>query len=233
MENLSVQNQIITDSLHRIPFFKSLSIETLLAISAKLRKVHFEHGQVIFVEDSLGDAMYLIESGQVKVSVYIGHQEKIINYLGPSNFFGEMALLLDQRRSATITATIDADLWILRKADMDDLLVDHPEIALQITKELSRRLSDVVAEPDWRSGHNLSVTFGQDSWRLAQHIHNLTQESVVLFDATNSNLANQAGPNFQHDKLVILEAMADISNESLVETLGILADGYECVLIAF
>ncbi len=234
MTNISAENRVITDSLHRIPFFRTLPPETLLAISAKLHPVRYEYGQVIFVEGNLGDAMYLIESGQVKVSVHTrtAQQEKVINYLGPGNFFGEMALLLDQRRSATVTATIDAEIRVLYKADMDDLLVDHPEIALQITKELSRRLSDVVSEPVKRLGYNISVVFGDDPWRLAEHIHTLTTESVVLFDATGHNLANQAGGNFQHDKLAILEAMANLSSETLVEPLGILANGYKWVLIA-
>ena len=234
MDNLSLKNKIIIDSLCRIPFFQSLPTETLVAISAKLQKVHFEYGEVTFFEDSLGNAMYLIESGQVKVSVNTGagQQEKIINYLGPGNFFGEMALLLDQRRSATVTVTIDAELWVLHKADMDDLLIDHPEIALQITKELSRRLTEVVTEPHRRPGYNLSVIFGSEPWRLAESIYNVTNESVVLFDVTGYDLAGKAGPNCQQDKLAILEAMDNLSSDMLVETLGILADGYDWVLIA-
>src|SRR6185503_6555901 len=98
MVEINSQHHLSEDSLLRIPFFKSCSADTLAAISAKLRKVHFENGEVVFVENSLGDSMYLIESGQVKVSVNTGQQEKIINYLGPGNFFGEMALLLNQRR---------------------------------------------------------------------------------------------------------------------------------------
>lgn len=234
MDKLATQNQVIIDSLHHIPFFRSLSPETLLMISAKLQKIHFEHGEIIFDEGSFGEALYLIESGQVKVSVStaVGQPERVINYLGPGNFFGEMALLLDQRRSATITATIDADLWVLHKADMDDLLVDHPQLALQITKELSSRLSDATREIDKRPGHNLSVVFGSEPWRLAGHIYNLTQESVVLLDITGQDLAGQAGLDYQHNKLSILEAVADHSSETLAETLSILADGYEWVLIA-
>lgn len=234
MDSLSTNNQVIIDSLHRIPFFRSLPTDTLLAISAKLKKAHFEHGETIFQEDSLGDAMYLIESGQVKVSVNtsVGQPEKVVNYLGPGNFFGEMALLLNQRRSATITATIDAELWVLYKADMDELLVDHPEIALQITKELSRRISDGLTESVKRAGYNICAIFGSEPWRVAASIYDLTKESVVLFDATGCNIANQAGPEFQHDKLAILEAMVHLSSEALVETLSILADGYEWVLIA-
>lgn len=234
IDELAAQNQVVEDSLLRIPFFRSLPHEALLAISEKLKKVHFEYSEVVFFENSLGDAMYLIESGQVKVSLNTedGQQERVINFLGPGNFFGEMALLLDQRRSATVTVTIDADLWMLRKGDMDELLVEHPEIALQITRELSRRLSDVVTETKRRPGYRLMAVFGQESWRLAEQVYRITNQRVVLLDATGRDLASQAGSDLQSQKLVILEAMADISSETLVETLSILADGYDWVLIA-
>lgn len=234
MDQFTIQQQGIENKLLHIPFFRSLPQEALSAISAKLKRVEFEQGDVVFAENSLGDAMYLIESGQVKVSVNTeaGQQEKIINYLGPGNFFGEMALLLDQRRSATVTVTIDADLWMLRKADMDELLVDHPEIALQITRELSRRLSDVVTDVKKRPGYPLTAVFGKAVWRLAERVHRLTNQRVVLLDATGQDLASQVGPNFQNQKLVILEAMADLSNDTLADTLSILADGYDWVIVA-
>ena len=167
MDSASNQLYTIEESLQRIPFFSSLSTDTLSAIAARLQKRRFEHGQVIFTENSLGHTMYLIESGQVQVSVAQGEgqPEKIINYLGPGNFFGEMALLLNQRRSATLTVTLDAELWALRKTDLDELLVDHPEIAVQITRELSRRLSDVVTDVKKRVGHGLVAVSGDGAWR--------------------------------------------------------------------
>jgi NTE family protein len=234
MPESPASQQPIEHKLLHIPFFRSLPPEALSAISAKLKKVHFEQGEIVFAEHSLGDSMYLIESGQVKVSVNtgMGQQEKIINFLGPGNFFGEMALLLDQRRSATVTVTIDAHLWMLRKVDMDDLLVEYPEIALQITRELSRRLSDVVTEVKKQPGYKLVTVLGKDVWRLAEHIYKATKQRVVLLDATGQDLAGQAGSNFQNQKLVILEAMTDLSSETLVETLSILADGYDWVLVA-
>jgi NTE family protein len=225
---------LIEDSLLHIPFFKSCSPETLAAISARLRKIHFEHGDVVFVENSLGDSMYLIESGQVKVSVNTGpgQQEKVVNYLGPGNFFGELALILNQRRSATVTVVIDADLWVLRKGDMDDLLADHPEIALQMTRELSRRLSDVVMEVEKRPGYTLVATFGPAAWRLAEHVYRLTHQRVVLFDASGTGLARQIDPGAQHEKLVIREATDQLSSASLVETLSSLVDRYNWVIVA-
>jgi len=225
---------MIAEGLLQIPFFRSLPPATLRAIYARLQQVHMEQGEVVFTEQSLGDSMYLIESGQVKVSIHTGEnqQEKIINYLGPGNFFGEMALLLDQRRTATVTVTIDADLWMLRKADMDELLAEHPVIALQITRELSRRLSDVVTEIKKRPGYSLAAVIGDDAWRLAGEIHRITRQRVALLDITRRHLAARAGDRFQSDDLSIVECPVDVSSEDLVETLGILVDGYDWVLVA-
>ena len=72
MDSASNQLYTIEESLQRIPFFSSLSTDTLSAIAARLQKRRFEHGQVIFTENSLGHTMYLIESGQVQVSVAQG-----------------------------------------------------------------------------------------------------------------------------------------------------------------
>lgn len=233
-EKLSQPRKTIEESLARIPFFSSLSPQALSVISAKLRFVHFQHGQVVFVEGSMADAMYLIESGQVKVSVMsgAGQQERVINYLGPGNFFGEMALLLNQRRSATVTVTIDADLWVLHKADMDELLAESPEIALQLTRELSRRLSDVVTEVGKRPGYSLVTVVGDHAWYLAEQVRQLTRQRVVLFDITGQKITAQVESRSQDDKLVIVEAEPSLSSETLVEMLSRLVDSYDWVLVA-
>lgn len=182
----------------------------------------------------MADAMYLIESGQVKVSVMsgAGQQERVINYLGPGNFFGEMALLLNQRRSATVTVTIDADLWVLHKADMDELLAESPEIALQLTRELSRRLSDVVTEVGKRPGYSLVTVVGDHAWYLAEQVRQLTRQRVVLFDITGQKITAQVESRSQDDKLVIVEAEPSLSSETLVEMLSRLVDSYDWVLVA-
>ncbi|MCG3207068.1 MAG: putative NTE family protein [Anaerolineae bacterium] len=233
MSTILSNNNMVVDSLQHIPFFRGLSPTTLAKISAKLHQVTLEHGHIVFTEGDLGDSLYLIESGQVKVSVLTdgGTHEKIINYLGPGNFFGEMALILDQRRSATITVTIDADLWVLHKADLDELLADNPEIALQITKELSRRLSDAVSEASRRPGFRLSAVFGPDAGRLAESVFRQTQQRVVLYDATGQGLVDEISVANQHESLVILTAESNGSSETFVETLGILADGFDWVLV--
>ncbi len=221
---------MVEDSLQRIPFFSDLPPDVLSAIAAKLRHEHYHHGEIVFVEGSLGDSLYLIESGQVKISTGSGPNEKVINYLGPGNFFGEMALLLNQRRSANVTVVIDADFWVLRKTDLDELLGQYPAIALQISRELSRRLTTTLQQPTREEIYNLIAVAGHEPWRLAVSIARLTSERIVLFDLTETNLVERVNEPLP-DEVIILDATPGLSGEGLAENLGILVDAYDRVLL--
>jgi NTE family protein len=230
MKRVSHQLKEIENSLQRISFFAGLSPDVLSAIAAKLHNEQYHHGEVVFVEGSLGDSLYLIESGQVKISTGSGPEEKIINYLGPGNFFGEMALLLNQRRSATVTVVIDAEFWVLHKSDLDPLLEQYSAIGLQISRELSRRLTEHLQQPARQEIFNLVAVIGPEPWRLATSLTDLTRERIVLFDLAEGNLAERVGEPLP-DEVVILGATPGLSEEELAESLGILVDAYDRVLL--
>ena len=230
MKRISRQLTEIEESLQRIPFFRGLPPDVVSAISAKLHHVHYKHGEVVFVEESLGDSLFLIESGQVRISTGSGPDQKIISYLGPGNFFGEMALLLNQRRSATVTVVIDADFWVLRKVDLDELLKEHPTIAIHLSRELSRRLTTIIQQPTREEIHNLIAVVGHKPWRLAASLTRLTRERVVLFDLTETNLSEQVDERLP-DEVVALDAMPGLSEEELAESLSILVEAYDRVLL--
>lgn len=231
MKRISLPETDIEDSLQRIPFFRGLPPDALSAIAANLHYEHYHRGEIVFVEGSRGDSLYLIDSGQVKISTGAGPDEKIISYLGPGNFFGEMALLLNQRRSATVSVVIDAEFWVLRKANLDELFERYPAIALQMSRELSRRLVDARQQPTREEVYNLIAVAGQQPWRLAVSLARLTHERVVVFDLTETNLIEQANEPLP-DEVVILDAMPGLSEEELAESLGILVDAYDRVLLA-
>ena len=126
--------------LRVIPLFRDLPDGSLKSIATRLRRQRYPQGAVIFREGDAGDAMYVVESGQLEVTAGIGDSEHPLAYLGPGSFVGEIALLLDQPRSATLKVVIDADLWVLHKHDLEELLAEYPAIALHFTRELGQRL---------------------------------------------------------------------------------------------
>jgi CRP-like cAMP-binding protein len=106
-----------------------------------MRERSYPKGSVILFEDDPGDALYLVKGGQVKV-VLIGEdgREVILSVLGEGTFFGEMALLDDEPRSAHVIAMEDSIVLALRREDFRQRLRTSPEIAIALLRELSRRL---------------------------------------------------------------------------------------------
>jgi len=221
-------------NLRRIPFFSSLPDTELRAISEQLRRERYLKGQVIFSEGQEGDALYLIESGQVQVVTGPLAEEKILAYLGPGNFFGELALLLDEPRSATVRVVIDVEVWVLRKDDLQDLLEDHPIIALQMSRELSRRLVETSHMPSRLEAYNLVAVVGPKVGQMGMSLARQTGQRVVLYDMGGLALTRADERAIQVAGITLLDSQstAYLRRGGMAETLGHLAEQFDWVLMS-
>lgn len=131
----------VSDTLRGVPLFAHLGDEELGRVAAVARERTYPKNSVILFEDDPGDALYVVVTGQVKV-VLVGEdgREVILAVLGGGDFFGEMALIDDEPRSAHVIAMEDARLLVLRREDFHAALEVHPRIALGLLRALSRRL---------------------------------------------------------------------------------------------
>jgi CRP-like cAMP-binding protein len=127
--------------LRQVPLFASLPDEELGAFAPLMRERRFPRGSVILMQGDPGDALYVIASGQVKV-VLIGEdgREVILSVLGLGSFFGEMALLDNDPRSAHVVAMEEATLLQLRREDFQTRLRSSPDVAIALLRELTHRL---------------------------------------------------------------------------------------------
>jgi CRP-like cAMP-binding protein len=130
--------------LEKVPLFGQLGPVDLQRVLELARERAYPKNSVILFEDDPGDALYVVATGQVKV-VLIGEdgREVILSVLGEGEFFGEMALIDDEPRSAHVIAMEDSTLVVLRREDFTNILMQVPAIALALLKELSRRLRRV------------------------------------------------------------------------------------------
>ena len=130
-----------TGILQQVPLFSQLAPADLQRVVELARDRSYPKNSVILFEDDPGDALFVVAKGQVKV-VLIGDdgREVILSVLGQGEFFGEMALIDDEPRSAHVIAMEDSDLLVLRRDDFEGILAQSPKIALSLLKELTRRL---------------------------------------------------------------------------------------------
>lgn len=134
--------------LARLPLFEGLSPSAMAAVKRVLRRVSVSAGTVLFRSGDEGDACYIVEAGSLQVSTAIDGQELAV--LGSGSVVGEIALLLDEPRSATVVARTDARLLELRRRDLDALLAEHPSLSVALSRALGRR---IVAANRLVAGH--------------------------------------------------------------------------------
>lgn len=129
------------DVLRRVPLLANLAEAELAAFAALLRERRYPKGSLILSQGDPGEALYLIAAGQVKVVlIHEDGREVILSVLGENSFFGEMALLDQEPRSAHVVAMTDSLLLQLRREDFQARLRHGPDVAIALLRELSRRL---------------------------------------------------------------------------------------------
>ncbi len=99
-------------------------------------------GEIIFSEWEPGENFYLIYDGHVRVSKIVSGREKILDTFGPGDIFGEMAILEQQPRSATITTLDEVKVLEFNKQNFELLMKSNPEIALRLLKMFCKRIYD-------------------------------------------------------------------------------------------
>lgn len=136
IESNKMDSIYLLTRLRTIDLFKNLAAETLQVLANCCISQDMASGEVIFREGDEGDGIYIIDSGEVSVS----RQGILINTLSEGAYFGELALLAEIPRFATITALSEGVLFFLNKQDFDKITDEIPEIMKSINKQVIKYL---------------------------------------------------------------------------------------------
>ncbi len=100
----------------------------------------FSRGTILFREGDPGREMFIIQKGKVQVRKRVGKTEKVLAELSQGEFFGEMALLMSQDRSATVEVIEDSKLLVINPDTFKSLLKSNIDIALKMLGKMASRL---------------------------------------------------------------------------------------------
>src|SRR4051812_23873558 len=129
------------ETLRGVPLFESLDDEAADTLCSLLTMEECEPASILFRAGDAGDSMYLIEEGKVQISMRAADgEELILAVLGPSDFFGEMALIDGKPRSANACVVEPSRLAVLSRPHFLSFLSSSPRIAVEMLTALSRRL---------------------------------------------------------------------------------------------
>ena len=138
-----VQKQEALESLRSIPLFSRVNQADLEEIASLLIERKLPRGSRVVEEGLSGDYMYVIGEGRAKVTKASSDgREKIMNLLDQGSFFGDMALLSGEVRSASVETLEESRLLALSRRDFVGLLRSSPDLALAVIEELTNRLRE-------------------------------------------------------------------------------------------
>jgi CRP-like cAMP-binding protein len=126
--------------LKSLPLFERLTARQLMNLANEVREEQHDSGTLVFQEGEPGDCLYLIVEGQVRVT----RGETLLREQGPKSFFGEIAVLEGENRTATVTTTTPVRFLRLDRDDLLRLMEDLPAIAIGICQTLSRRVNELT-----------------------------------------------------------------------------------------
>ena len=142
MQTTGTVRKDVIDSLRAIPLFGRVSETDLEELATHLIERRFPKNATVVEEGLPGDYMYVIRQGRAKVTkASEDGREKIMNFLEAGSFFGDMALLGDETRSASVKTLEDSCLALSRR-DFIDLLRQSPDLSLAVIEELANRLRE-------------------------------------------------------------------------------------------
>jgi CRP-like cAMP-binding protein len=165
--------------LGAVPIFRQLAPAALEKMSGLMVRVSFTAGDTVFLEQERGDALYVVDSGSVRIWVRDGDKNEVtLSELGPGDFFGEMSVLDGGKRSANATAVADSTLHCLRREEFEDFLVEHPKAALEVIRGIGGRLRQT----------NLLV-----SQRVTQNANIVHEQSLTALDRLAIVITDKVG----------------------------------------
>lgn len=127
-------------SLKQVPLFRGVEASRLKLLAFTSERVHFDPGQRFFERGDASDAAYLILEGSAAVSIDGPQGPVRLALLGANALLGEMGILADQPRSATVTAETATTALRIDRGVFLELLAQFPQISIAVMRELALRL---------------------------------------------------------------------------------------------
>jgi CRP-like cAMP-binding protein len=141
------------EALRAVPFFAELTSEDLRRVAAIGRRRTFHPGEAMVTKGDVGVGLFVVLSGSG--SVHIGGAD---HRLAPGTFFGEMSLLSNRGRAATVVATEPVEAMVIEAVSFRAFLMKNPSVAVAILAEVAERLREVQERVDASAGASRETT---------------------------------------------------------------------------
>ena len=205
---------VSTAVLKTVPLFASFPEEQLRMLSTMITRKSAPRSTTIMAGGDATDSLYIVLSGRLKVMMSDSEgKEVILSILGPGEFFGEMGLIDDEPRSATVMTIEPCELLSIAKRDFKKCLAENFEMAMAVMRSLVKRLR----EADRKIGSlALLDVYGRVARLLLDMAENVDGEKVVTKRLPKQDIAKMIGASRER----VSRVMKDLQTGGYIEMRG-------------
>jgi CRP/FNR family cyclic AMP-dependent transcriptional regulator len=205
---------VSTTLLRNVPLFAGLNEEQLTMLVRMIVRNSFGRNATIIGAGDPTDSLYIVINGRLKVLMSDEQgREVILSLLGPGEFFGEMGLLDDSPRSASVVTQEPCELMSISKADFKRTLEENFDLSLMVMRGLVRRLR----EADQKIGSlALMDVYGRVARLLLEMAEDIDGEKVVVKKLSKQDIAKMIGASRE----MVSRVMKDLQLGGYIEARG-------------
>jgi len=205
---------VSTAVLKAVPLFSSFPEEQLRMLASVVARKSVTRSTIVMAGGDATDSLYIVLSGRLKVMMSDAEgKEVILSILGPGEFFGEMGLIDDSPRSASVVAIEACELLAINKRDFKKCLAENFEMAMAVMRGLVRRLR----EADRKIGSlALLDVYGRVARLLLDMSENVDGEKVVTKRLPKQDIAKMIGASRE----MVSRVMKDLQMGGYIEVRG-------------
>lgn len=203
--------------LKKASLFSQLSDDTLGDLAAQLRRRAFRRGTIIFHKDQAGDALYVVDSGRIRIFLPTpGGEELTVDVAGPGDVFGELALLDGRPRSASAESLEDAITFSISREEFQKYLARNPRLAVSLVELLSSRLRHVTEYAESLAFLDVHARLARMLLEMAERYGVQKDGTEIDFDLTQADLGTMVGATRER----VNRALAAFRAQGLIELRG-------------
>jgi CRP/FNR family transcriptional regulator, cyclic AMP receptor protein len=207
----------VNDALARAGILQGVDPSAVQDLKAALEPVSFPRAHVIFAEGELGDRLYIVLSGKVKIGRRSPDgRENLLAVFGPSDMFGELSIFDPGPRTSTATTVTEVRAVTMDRTALREWIAKRPEIAEQLLRVIARRLrrtNNMLADLIFtdvpgrvaKALLQLAHDFGTQEGGMLRVTHDLTQEEIAQLVGASRETVNKALADFAHRGWLRLE----------------------------
>ena len=211
---MAAQANVSTLLLRNVPLFAMLPESQLALLTSVVSRRSFPRGTTIIAAGDPTESLYVVISGRLKVMMSDDEgREVILSMLGPNEFFGEMGLIDDSPRSASVITLEPSELLTLSKRDFKKCVAENFEMAMTLMRGLVKRLR----EADRKIGSlALMDVYGRVARLLLEMAETVEGEKIVTKKIAKQDIAKMIGASRE----MVSRVMKDLQLSGYIEVRG-------------